>query len=213
MLLEIGLALIVARTFHILFERVKQPAVIGEILTGVLLGPYIGGLVGINVLSRETADIFEGLAKIGIILLLFISGLEIGVNELKGVGKKGVVTSLFDVLIAFLFGFLAGKILGLDFIESIAIGNILVATSVGITVRTLLDMDKLHTRVGELILTVAVLDDVLGILVLSITLGTGQSILNFLGLEGTIAILISVAIFFAIFLLSLVAIDLSLIHI
>jgi len=207
MLLEIGLALIVARLLHFLFERAKQPAVIGEILTGILLGPYIGGLVGINVLSSDTADVFEGLAKIGIILLLFISGLEIGVDELKSVGRKGVVTSLFDVSIAFFFGFLAGKILGLSFMESIAIGNIMVATSVGITVRTLLEMDKLHTRVGELILTVAVLDDVLGILVLSTTLGTGHSILDFLGLEETVVILISVALFFALFLLSLIAID------
>ncbi|HEB37429.1 MAG TPA: cation:proton antiporter [Thermoplasmatales archaeon] len=207
MLLEIGLALLVAKLLHYLFERIKQPAVIGEIITGILLGPYIGGLIGINVLSADTADVFEGLAKIGIILLLFISGLEIGVDELKGVGKKGVVTSLFDVLIAFFFGYLAGKILGLGFVESIAIGNILVATSVGITVRTLLDMDKLHTKVGELILTVAVLDDVLGILVLSITLGTGQSILDFLGFEKTIILFISVILFFVIFIVSLFTID------
>ena len=207
MLLEIGLSLLVARALHIAFEKLKQPAVIGEILTGVLLGPYVGGLFGINVLSEGTGEVFEGLAKIGIVLLLFISGLEIGLRELKSVGKKGIITSLFDVSVAFLFGFLAGKILGLSFVESIAVGNILVATSVGITVRTLLDMDKLHTRVGELILTVAVLDDVLGIIVLSITLGAGGSILDFLKMDKTITLLISVVAFFAIFALSLLAID------
>ncbi|KAA0008426.1 MAG: cation:proton antiporter [Thermoplasmata archaeon] len=207
MLLEIGLSLLIARVLHIAFEKLKQPAVIGEILTGVLLGPYVGGLFGINVLSEGTGEVFEGLAKIGIILLLFISGLEIGLEELKSVGKKGIVTSLFDVSVAFLFGFLAGKILGLSFVESIAIGNILVATSVGITVRTLLDMDKLHTRVGELILTVAVLDDVLGILVLSITLGTGESILDFLRINKTATLLMSVVVFFMIFVLSLIVID------
>ncbi|MCD6542453.1 MAG: cation:proton antiporter [Thermoplasmata archaeon] len=207
MLLEIGLSLLIARVLHIAFEKLKQPAVIGEILAGVLLGPYVGGLFGINVLSEGTGEVFEGLAKIGIVLLLFISGLEIGLEELKSVGKKGIVTSLFDVSVAFLFGFLAGKILGLSFVESIAIGNILVATSVGITVRTLLDMDKLHTKVGELILTVAVLDDVLGILVLSITLGTGESILDFLRINKTATLLMSVAVFFIIFVLSLIMID------
>jgi len=207
MLLEIGLSLLIARVLHIAFEKLKQPAVIGEILAGVLLGPYVGGLFGINVLSEDTGEVFEGLAKIGIVLLLFISGLEIGLEELKSVGKKGIVTSLFDVSVAFLFGFLAGKILGLSFVESIAIGNILVATSVGITVRTLLDMDKLHTKVGELILTVAVLDDVLGILVLSITLGTGESILDFLKINKTATLLMSVAVFFIIFVLSLIMID------
>lgn len=207
MLLEIGLSLLVARILHLSFEKVKQPAVVGEILAGVLLGPYIGGLFGINVLSGDTGTVFEGLAKIGIVLLLFISGLEIGVEELKGVGKKGIVTSLFDVFVAFIFGFLAGRILGLSFIESIAIGNILVATSVGVTVRTLLDMDKLHTKVGELILTVAVLDDVLGILVLSITLGTGRSILGFLEVNKTVILLVSVVVFFLTFLTSLLIVD------
>ncbi len=207
MLLEVGLSLLIARILHIAFEKLKQPPVIGEMLTGVLLGPYVGGLFGINVLSENTGEVFEGLAKIGIVLLLFISGLEIGLKELKGVGKKGIITSLFDVSIAFLFGFLAGKLLGLSFVESIAIGNILVATSVGITVRTLLDMDRLHTRVGELILTVAVLDDVLGILILSITLGAGKSILDFLGMNRTVTLLVSVAAFFAIFALSLLVVN------
>jgi len=207
MLLEIGLALLLARLLHFSFEKMKQPPVIGEILAGVLLGPYVGGMVGINILSKDTATTFEGLAKIGIILLLFISGLEIGVEELQTVGRKGLITSLFDVTIAFLFGYLAGKILGLGFMESIAIGNILVATSVGITVRTLIDMDKLHTKIGELILTVAVMDDVLGIIFLSVTLGTGESVLCIPGINKTIIILISILLFFLIFFASLLVMD------
>ena len=95
-------------------------------------------------------------------------------DEIKTAGKKGLLTSLFDVSIAFLFGVIAGHILGYDIRTSIAIGNIMVATSVGITVRTLMEMHALHSKVGELILTVAVLDDVLGIVVLSITLGQGE---------------------------------------
>jgi len=108
------------------------------------------------------------------VLLLFISGLEIGVDEIKAAGKSGLLTSLFDVTVAFLFGYIAGYILGYSLTVSIAIGNIFVATSVGITVRTLMEMNALHSKVGELILTVAVLDDLFGIIILSITLGQGN---------------------------------------
>lgn len=207
MLLEIGLALLVARLFYYLFERIKQPAVIGEIITGIILGPYIGGLIGISVLSADTAQILGGLASIGIILLLFISGLEIGVDELKGVGREGIITASSGALFAFVFGYIAGKVLGLDSIESIAIGNIMVATSVGITVRTLLDIDKLHTKVGKLILTAAVLDDVLGIIFLSVTLGTGESILNFLPFDKTFTLLISISSFFLLFFILSIAVS------
>lgn len=192
MLLEIGIALLLAKLVGLAFEKIKQPAVIGEILAGIMMGPFIAGYFGLNYLS----DVTEGLAHIGIILLLFISGLETGIDELRAVGKNGFITSLFDVSIAFFFGCLAGYILGYDLKVSIAIGNILVATSVGITVRTLMEMHALHTKVGELILTVAVLDDVLGIIVLSITLGHGAS-----------SSLIKITIFFILFIILLFLID------
>lgn len=187
MLAEIGIALVLAKLIGHAFEKVKQPAVIGEILAGIIMGPFIIGKVfNLEYLSPTT----EGIADIGIIILLFLSGLETGIEELKTVGKNGAITSLFDVSIAFLFGYLAGQILGYDLKVSIAIGNILVATSVGITVRTLMEMNALHSNIGELILTVAVLDDVLGIIVLSITLG-----------KGTISMLfIKILLFFLIFI-------------
>jgi Kef-type K+ transport system membrane component KefB len=188
MLLEIGIALVLAKLAGYALERVKQPAVIGEIVAGIVIGPFIAGkFFGIEYLSPIT----EGMGQIGIILLLFISGLEIGVDEIKTAGKKGMLTSMFDVSVAFIFGFIAGYLLGYDVRTSIAIGNILVATSVGITVRTLMEMNALHSKVGELILTVAVLDDVLGILVLSFTLGKGQPAM----------LLVKVFIFFLVFLI------------
>ena len=173
MLLEIGLALLLAKVFGYGMEKLKQPAVVGEIAAGIFIGPFVAGqLFNIQYLT----DITEDLAKLGIIFLLFISGLDIGMGEIKKAGKKGVLTSLFDVVFAFFFGFLAGQILGYDPRVSIAFANILVATSVGVTVRTLMEMRALHSNVGELILTVAVLDDILAIIVLSITLGKGDSI-------------------------------------
>ncbi len=174
MLLEIGIALILAKLAGYALERIKQPAVIGEILAGIIIGPFIAGkFFGIEYLSPET----EGIAQLGIILLLFISGLEIGIEEIKTAGKNGIITSMFDVAIAFIFGYFAGYTLGYDIKTSIAIGNIFVATSVGITVRTLMEMHALHSKVGELILTVAVLDDLLGIIILSFTLGQGEPLL------------------------------------
>ncbi len=98
--------------------------------------------------------------------------------------------------IAFIFGYIVGSILGYDVLHCIAIGNIFTATSVGVTVKTLMDMNALHTDVGELILTVAVLDDILGIIVLSITLGRSSPEI----------LLMKVIIFFLIFALILFSI-------
>ncbi|MCD6573012.1 MAG: cation:proton antiporter [Thermoplasmata archaeon] len=172
LLLEIGLALILAKIFGYGMEKLKQPAVIGEILAGIFLGPFIlGSIFNFNFISPSISNETETIAQIGIILLLFLSGIETGVGEIKEAGKSGMITSFFDVFMAFLFGYIVGTILGYDTLHSIAIGNIFTATSVGITVRTLMDMNALHTNVGNLILTVAVLDDILGIIVLSVTLG------------------------------------------
>lgn len=188
MLLEIALALILAKTLGYLFEKLKQPAVIGEILTGIVLGPYLLGKFSgttISLWNNElyhfelnlTSPEFEALAMLGIITLLFLSGLETKFDDIKNAGKSGIITSLFDVSVAFIFGYLVGHTLGFPLIQSLAVGAILTATSVGISVRTLMDMGKLHTRVGSLILTVAVLDDVLGIIILSIIIGEGSPLI------------------------------------
>ena len=114
---------------------------------------------------------------LGIITLLFLSGLETEFRDIKNAGKGGIITSLLDVSVAFIFGYLVGQFLGFPIFQSLAIGAILTATSVGISVRTLMDMDKLHTKVGAFILTVAVLDDVLGILILSLLVGEGSPVI------------------------------------
>ncbi len=194
LLLELGLALFLARILGYAFDKVKQPAVIGEILSGIILGPFImGNLFGFNILSTSIDAPVEAIAYVGIVLLLFLSGIETGIDELKNSGKGGIITSAFDVSVAFLFGYLVGGVMGYDTIHSIAIGNIFSATSVGITVRTMMEMDALHTNVGNLILTVAVLDDILGVVILSVTLGTGSPEM----------LLLKVSIFFAIFLVLL----------
>ncbi|MCD6171073.1 MAG: cation:proton antiporter [Thermoplasmata archaeon] len=191
LLIELGVALILARLFGYALEKVKQPAVIGEILAGIVVGPFvIGSISGYNFISPSIREGIESISYIGIIILLFLSGIDTGIDELKKASKSGIITSLFDVSVAFLFGYIVGTILQYPFIYRIAIGNIFSATSVGITVRTLMDINALHTNVGNLILTVAVLDDILGIIILSVTLGTGSPEI----------LLIKVTIFFIIFL-------------
>ena len=194
LLFELGIALLLAKILGYGMEKLKQPAVIGEIFAGIIVGPFVlGNLLNLNFVAPSIDAETEAIARIGIILLLFLSGVETGVGEIKNAGKSGIITSLFDVSVAFIFGYVVGSLMGYDVLHSIAIGNIFTATSVGITVRTLMDMGALRTNVGNLILTVAVLDDILGIVVLSITLGKGSIEMLF----------VKVTIFFLIFFILL----------
>ena len=171
MLVELGIALLLAKLLGHLFEKIKQPAVIGEILSGILIGPFIlGRFFDIDFLSVE----IEGVAKLGIVFLLFISGLEISIGELKTAGKCGITTAIVGALFSFFCGYLVGYFMGYSIIVNIAIGNIFVATSVGVSVRTLMELGTLHSQAGQVILTAAVIDDVIGILILSLTLGQGE---------------------------------------
>jgi Kef-type K+ transport system membrane component KefB len=190
MLVEIGVALLLAKLLGHLFEKMKQPAVIGEILSGILIGPFIlGRFFDIDFLSIE----IEGVAKLGIVFLLFISGLEISIGELKSAGRCGIWTAFFGALLSFFCGYLVGYFMGYSLLVSIAIGNIFVATSVGVSVRTLMELGTLHSHSGQVILTAAVIDDVIGIIILSVTLGQGEMGMSFL------KILLFFGIFFAAF--------------
>lgn len=171
MFLEIGLALILAKLFGYSFEKIRQPVVIGEILSGIVIGPFIiGKLFDIDFLTPEIV----GIGQIGIIFLLFISGLEIGTREIKTAGKQGLMIAIFGVIVSFVFGYFVGYAMGYNTTINIAIGNIFVATSVGITVRALMELDALHSNIGQLILTGAILDDLFGMIILSMTLGKGD---------------------------------------
>lgn len=193
MLVELGLALLLAKLLSHIFEKIKQPAVIGEILTGILIGPFImGRFFNIDFLSVE----IEGVAQLGIIFLLFISGLEISIGELKTSGRRGIITAIIGGLFSFFCGYLVGYFMGYSILVNIAIGNIFVATSVGVSVRTLMELGTLRSQEGQVILTAAVIDDVMGIIILSLTLGQGEIGMSFA------KILLFFGIFFAAFYIS-----------
>jgi len=200
-ILLVALALLSTRILGYIFDKIKQPIVIGEIITGIILG-FIGFFVfsgnnfsflNIDLIISDlnyTSYEFEILAMIGILFLLFISGLETSLPKLKKTGKIASLSAIGGVILPFILGILVGIFFGFPMQDSIVIGLILTATSVGITVRTLLDLHVLDSDVGATILGGAVIDDVIGIMLLAFFLGTDSFL--FMGLK--------IIIFFLIFL-------------
>ena len=198
---SVALALIFARGLGYLFDRYKQPAVIGEIIAGLILGAiglmvfygqqltFFNLTVKLPELAYNTPE-FELLAELGILFLLFISGLETRISKLKKVSRSSSFVAVGGVILPLFLGILAGLYFNFSLQESIAIGLILIATSVGVTVRTLMDLHVLNTDVGATILGGAVIDDVLGIILLAFVLG----------IESPLWIGIKIVIFFLIFL-------------
>ncbi|MBN2603775.1 MAG: cation:proton antiporter [Candidatus Thermoplasmatota archaeon] len=188
MLLEITIAIIVAKIFNLFFQKLKQPGVIGEIFAGILLGPCCVGMLSgmsfnfFNVKSYFfqfdlTTPEFKEIALIGAIFLLFIVGLETRVDDLKKVKKAGFFVGIFAVIVPFLFGCLVGLIFRMTILQSMALGAIFNATSATITIRIFTDLDVLSTRVGLTLRSAIVLNDILAILIFAAVFGTNNSFL------------------------------------
>ncbi len=163
LLLELGLALLLAKLFGELLERLGQPAVIGEIIVGVIIGhELLGPYLGIDV----SGEIFHAFATVGIMILLFLSGLEVELSKLKETGKLAAFVALGGVLLPFSGGYAIGMWQFNDFNIAMLLGAVLTATSVGVTARILMEAKVLDTKAGSTIVGAAVIDDVLGILVI-----------------------------------------------
>jgi Kef-type K+ transport system membrane component KefB len=142
-------------------QRLKLPAVVGEIAAGCLIGPAALGWIRIN-------EPLEVLAEIGAILLLFSVGLETRLADLKKVGKVAVLVGIGGVVLPFVLGAAWGKLSGFDTPKAVFIAAAFVATSAGITARVLQDMGVLSRTVSRVILGAAVIDDILAMLLLAI---------------------------------------------
>ncbi len=160
-LLAFASALAGAKLFGEIAERFGQPAVLGELAVGVLLGPSVLGLVPL------TAGVFL-LAEIGVILLLFEVGLETDLAELARVGGPALTVALAGMALPFVGGFLLTRGLGHPPLAAIFVGAALTATSIGITARVLSELKLTGTREGRIILGAAVADDVLGLVLLAV---------------------------------------------
>ncbi|MGH9316715.1 MAG: cation:proton antiporter [Thermoanaerobaculia bacterium] len=160
-LLAFGCALLAAKLLGELAGRLGQPAVLGELVAGVVLGPSMLGLVPLS------AGIFL-VAEIGVILLLFEVGLETDLEELAAVGAPAIAVAVAGMALPFLGGFLLTRALGHAALTAVFVGAALTATSIGITARVLSELNVLKTREGQIVLGAAVADDVLGLVVLAV---------------------------------------------
>jgi Kef-type K+ transport system membrane component KefB len=154
------LILITARILGELFARLGIPSVLGELSAGILLGISGFGLIEVN-------DVLKVLAEIGILLLLFEIGLDTDMQRLKDAGAKAVIVALFGAVFPFTASALVSYYLfDLTLVTSLFIGGTLTATSIGITMRVLKDLQKEHTNVAQIVIGAAVIDDILGVILL-----------------------------------------------
>lgn len=218
-LLDVALLVLAAKLAGELLERVRQPAVVGELLVGAILGAsLLGPKLGLPDLSAhaartDAAVVLEALAALGAVLLLFEVGLESDVRQLGRVGLSSLLVAAIGVVASFAAGYLAS--LGLaaawpgwraaaDAMPSsllhVFVGATLTATSVGITARVLSDMGRLRTAEARTILGAAVLDDVAGLILLAVVAalvadaGHGVSALDVLRIAGTAVAFLLVAV-------------------
>lgn len=160
-LLHIGIILLAANIGGIISKRFKQPAVLGQILAGLVLGM---GII-------EKTDTISHLAEIGVIFLMFIAGLETDVNELKASGKSSSLIALGGIITPFIFVSGGIYLVTKNMLASVFMGVIATATSVSISVQTLREIGQMRSKQGIGILGAAIIDDVIGIILLTVIIG------------------------------------------
>jgi Kef-type K+ transport system membrane component KefB len=190
LLLILAVMLVAAKVLGDLAERIGQPAVLGELLAGVLLG---GSALGLIPTVGGQAEFIATLAELGVILLLFEIGLETDLKEMFRVGRSSLAVAFVGVVLPFALGVVFWRMLPGEFsthsATAIFIGATLTATSVGITARVLSDLRQLHTDEAKIIIGAAVIDDVLGLVMLSVVSGLGAgAAVSVLGVSTTLAI-------------------------
>lgn len=168
---DLAIIIVFAKAFGLLARKLKAPQVVGEIIAGLLIGPSLLGIV-------QLSDFISQMAEIGVILLMFSAGLETNLKDLMKTGPKALAIACSGVfvplvggtLLYFAFYGVAGW--GTEkFFTAVFIGVIMTATSVSITVQSLKEMGKLQGEIGTTILSAAIIDDVIGIIVLTFVIG------------------------------------------
>lgn len=168
---DLAIIIIFAKLFGLLARKLKAPQVVGEIIAGLLIGPSLLGLV-------QQSDFLSQMAEIGVVLLMFSAGLGTDLKELKKTGLKALLIACAGVLVPLLggallyMGFYGAAPWGSEeFYRAVFVGVILTATSVSITVQSLKEMGRLKGTVGTTIMSAAIIDDVIGIIVLTFVVG------------------------------------------
>jgi Na+:H+ antiporter len=149
-------------------ERIGQTAVLGELLAGVIIGPGVLGLV-------HESEVLHALAELGVLILLFEVGLESDLGDLLRAGLQATLVALVGVAVPFGIGFGVMYWLGHPPLVAVFVGATLTATSVGITARVLADLGRLHDAAAKVVLGAAVVDDILGLIILAVVTGIAQT--------------------------------------
>lgn len=172
---DLAIIILFAKCFGLLARKLKAPQVVGEIVAGLLIGPSVLGFVA-------QTDFLTGMAEVGVILLMFMAGLETDLRELIKTGPMALVVACVGVFVPLVGGYLLysafygfSAVGTLDFYKALFIGVIMTATSVSITVQTLRELGHLKGKVGTTILSAAIIDDVIGIIVLTFVISFNSS--------------------------------------
>ena len=170
-LLDVALILLSTKVFGLLTRRIEMPQVVGALVAGLLLGPACFNIV-------QESEFLDHIAEIGVIVLMFSAGLETDISELKKSGRNSFVIAVIGVLVPLIAGYVLASFFNTEpeaFLQNMFIGVILTATSVSISVETLKEMGKLSTPSGNAILGAALIDDILGIVALTIITGMADT--------------------------------------
>ena len=179
-LLPLALILFLSKLLSIGCKKIGLPQVVGMLLTGIVLG-FITLIPNQPIFNSTAMEGINFIAEIGVILIMFSAGIETDLKQIKATGVSALVITLLGVLVPILFGFGVAGILPGGFgkeylIRNIFYGVILTATSVSVTVATLKELGKLNSKIGTAIVSAAILDDILGVIVLSVVVSLNQAL-------------------------------------
>ena len=200
---DLAIIIIAAKLFGLLAKKCKAPQVVGQILAGLLIGPSVLGIV-------DQSELLTGMAEIGVVILMFCAGLETNLKDLMKTGPVALTIACAGVLIPLVGGYLLYSVFfgfaplgSAEFFRALFIGTIMTATSVSITVQTLRELGHLKGKVGTIILSSAIIDDVIGIIVLTFVIGFKDADVKPMGvvIKTLLFIVFSFAVGFAVYLL------------
>lgn len=188
LILQLAAILFASKLAGDISVRLGQPSVLGKLLIGIVLGPTVLGVV-------DNTEILKEISQIGVILLMFIAGLETDMDQFKKTGKASTFVGVLGIVVPLSLGYIAGLVIGLSTVQAVFLGLLLSATSVSISVQALKEMGQLKSKEGSAILGAAVIDDILVIIALAFLMSMTGGDVN-LG-----AVIIKKVIFFVIAIL------------
>ncbi|MCI0751080.1 MAG: cation:proton antiporter [Flammeovirgaceae bacterium] len=185
LMIQLGIMLVAGRLFAELARKFKQPAVIGEILAGILLGPTVFGMISPETFHSlfppgSSSLVLDGFVQVAVVMLLFIAGLEVDLHIVLQQGRQAVFTSVFGLVIPFLFGFFFPYLFpdffgyadeGKRLAFALFMGTSMAITALPVIARILMDLGIFKTRMGMLVISSAMINDLIGWLIFSVVLG------------------------------------------